>query len=185
MKTMTPLPRDDSDETLLWRGTSSQWTNFGVYLFALLLAAAILAGYYYLLPLAERNPLYLTALAIPALIILVRWIATHYQVYEVTTERIKIRTGLFSRRSTELELYRVRDYSVIEPFWLRIVGCGHVVLATTDRTNPELVLHAVPHAARLKDQIRANTERMRVRRGVRDIELGAAPIDDLPPAAEA
>jgi hypothetical protein len=58
------------------------------------------------------------------------------------------------------------------------VGCGHIVLATSDRTNPEVVLRAVPHAARLKDQIRAHTERMRQKRGVRDLEI------DSPPPAE-
>lgn len=179
MKTTTPPPHDDSDETLLWRGTSSQWTNFGVYLGSLLLAAGIVGGYFYLPP-AYQQPLYFAALAVPALIILTRWIGTHFRVYEVTTERIKIRTGLLSRRFTELELYRVRDYSVIEPFWLRLVGCGHVVLVTSDRTTPEILLHAVPHAARLKDQIRLHTERMRQRRGVRDIEIGSQ-IDTTPP----
>jgi hypothetical protein len=33
------------------------------------------------------------------------------------------------------------------------------------------VLHAVPRAAALKDLIRTHTERMRQRRGVRDLEI--------------
>jgi uncharacterized membrane protein YdbT with pleckstrin-like domain len=88
---------------------------------------------------------------------------------------VKITTGLLSRHTTELELYRVRDYAVVEPFWLRLVGCGNIVLQTSDRTTSQVVLHAVPHAATLKDQIRTYTERMRQRRGVRDLEIDSPP----------
>ena len=70
-----------------------------------------------------------------------------------------------------LVLAENRDYSVVESFWLRLVGCGDVVLVTADRTTPQTVLRAVPNAAGLKDQIRIHTERMRQRRGVRDLEI--------------
>jgi uncharacterized membrane protein YdbT with pleckstrin-like domain len=161
-------PNETPQETLLWRGTPSQWTNFGTYLFCLILAAAVVAAYLFVAP---PQPLILAGLALPLLWALGRWIATRCQRYEVTSERVKITTGLLSRRSSELELYRVRDYTIVEPFWLRIVGCGNVVLETADNSNPRLVLHAVPHAATLKDQIRTHTERMRQRRGVRALEI--------------
>jgi uncharacterized membrane protein YdbT with pleckstrin-like domain len=92
-------------------------------------------------------------------------------VYEVTTERIRFSTGIFSRKSSELELYRVRDYSVVKPFLLRLVGRGNIVLETADRSTPEFVMHAIPGVDALKDQIRNHTEIMRQRRGVRDLEI--------------
>lgn len=156
------------EETLIWRGTPSQWSHVGTYLVCVLLAAVIVAAYVFVSP---PRPLILAALAVPLLWALIRWIGTGCQRYEVTSERVKLTTGLLSRRSSELELYRVRDYSLVEPFWLRLVGCGNIVLVTADRTSPHFVLHAVPHAATLKDQIRVHTERMRQRRGVRDLEL--------------
>jgi uncharacterized membrane protein YdbT with pleckstrin-like domain len=162
----------ETEETLVWRGTPSQWTNFGTYLLCLILAAGVVAAYYLVKP---PQPLILVGLALPFLWALARWIATRTQRYEITSERVKITTGLLSRQSTELELYRVRDYSIIEPFWLRLVGCGNVVLQTSDRTTPQVVLRAVPRAATLKDQIRAHTERMRQRRGVRDLEIDSPP----------
>jgi uncharacterized membrane protein YdbT with pleckstrin-like domain len=158
---------DESTETALWRGTPSQWTNFGTYFVCLLLAAGVIAGWYF----NREQPLILAGLTLPLLWALGRWIATRCHVYEITTERIVIRTGLLSRHTNELELYRVRDYSLVEPFWLRLVGCGDIVLATADRSTPHVILHAVPRATELKDQIRAHTERMRQRRGVRDLEL--------------
>lgn len=170
---------NEPEETPVWRGTPSQWTNFGAYFFCLLLTAGVIAAYY-LVPLERRTPLIFLGLIVPFLWALSRWIATRCQRYEVTSERVKVTTGLFSRRMTEIELYRVRDYSVVEPFWLRLVGCGDVVLVTADRTTPQFVLHAVPRAASLKDQIRTHTERMRQRRGVRDLEID--PQSDLPSA---
>ena len=161
---------DESEETLIWRGTPSQWTNFGVYFFCLVLIAAIGAAYWFYFA-ATVGPIALTALAVPLLWMFARWLGTRFHVYEITSERIKITRGLLSRHTTELELYRVRDYSLIEPFWLRLVGCGNILLATSDRTTPQVMLRAVPRANTLKDQIRAHTERMRQRRGVRDLEI--------------
>jgi uncharacterized membrane protein YdbT with pleckstrin-like domain len=171
---MTHVP-DETDETLVWRGTPSQWTNFGTYLFCLLLAAGIGAAYFFAPVDLPQRPFILFGLAVPALWAICRWIATRCNRYEVTSQRVKITTGLLSRHSTELELYRVRDYSIVEPFWLRLVGCGNIVLLTSDRSNSEIVLRAVPHASRLKDQIRTHTERMRQRRGVRDLEIDSPP----------
>src|SRR6185369_10564279 len=163
----------EPEETLIWRGTPSQWTNFGAYFFSLLLAAGVVTGYYFVSP---RQPLILLGLIVPVIWMLSRWIGTKCHRYEITTERIKISTGLLSRQTSELELYRVRDYTVVEPLSLRIVGCGNIVITSADRTTPQVVLHAVPGAAALKDQIRKHTEQMRQRRGVRDLEID-------PPAA--
>ena len=165
---MNPVP--ESQETLVWRGTPSQWTNFGTYLFCLLLAAMIGVAYFLYSP-AAPEPLILTGLVVPVFWALTRWIGTKCNRYEITSERAKITTGLLSRHTQEIELYRIRDYSVIEPFWLRVVGCGDVVLASADRTSPNFVLRAVPRARWLKDEIRTHTERMRQRRGVRDLDI--------------
>ena len=161
----------DSQETLVWRGTPSNWTNFGTYFFCLLHAAGVVARYFFVSP---PQPLILIGLVVPAVWMLVSWIAIRCHRYEITSERVKISTGLLSRKTNELELYRVRDYSVDEPFWLRLVGCGNIVLVTADRTSPSFVLRAVPHAATLKDQIRTHTERMRQRRGVRELDIDSS-----------
>ena len=175
---MNSLPPTESSETVVWRGTPSQWTNFGTYFFCVLLAGGVVAAYFLVLPAStSRDPRILLGLVIPVGWALARWVGTRTHRYEVTSERIKITTGWLSRQTSELELYRVRDYSVVEPFWLRLVGCGNIVLVASDRSTPQTILRAVPHANTLKDQIRAHTEKMRQRRGVRDLE-----IDSPPPA---
>lgn len=158
----------EEEESLLWKGTPSQWTNFGTYLFCLILAAGVIAAYVIVTP---PQPLILAGLAVPVLWILAKWVGTRSHVYEITSERVRVSTGILSRLTTELELYRVRDYSVAEPFWLRLVGRGNLILQTADRTNPQIVIRAVPQVNTLKDLIRAHTERMRKLRGVRDLEI--------------
>ena len=161
-----PVPTPEP-ETVLWRGSPSQWTNLGTYLFALVVAGFVIAAW----DLTKAGPLVLVALAFPVLLIVVRWLKTGSEVYEITTERIRFSTGIFSRRTSELELYRVRDYTVVEPFALRLIGRGDIVIESADRSTPEFVIHAVPRVNALKDQIRTHTERMRQRRGVRDLEI--------------
>ena len=157
----------EAQEIPVWKGSPSQWTNFGAYILCAILAAGVIAAYF----LTTIGPRLLLGLVVPVLWALGRWIATRCQVYDITSQRVKVTTGLFSRRTEELELYRVRDYSLVEPFWLRLVGRGNIVLVSADRTTPAVVLHAVPRAAALKDEIRAHTERMRQLRGVRDLEI--------------
>jgi uncharacterized membrane protein YdbT with pleckstrin-like domain len=165
---MSTLPESSTnEETVVFRGSPSQWVNFGVFFLSLLVTGAIVAAYYF----TEVGPLVLVALALPLGYMFVRWLETRSIVYEVTTERIRFSTGIFSRKSSELELYRVRDYTVVKPFLLRLIGRGNIVLESADRSTPVTVLHAIPGVDALKDDIRTNTEIMRQRRGVRDLEI--------------
>jgi uncharacterized membrane protein YdbT with pleckstrin-like domain len=158
---------ENPEETVVFRGSPSQWTNFGAFFLSLVVAGAIVAAYF----LTTVGPLVLVALVLPLGYLLARWLVTRSIVYEITTERIRFTTGILSRRSSELELYRVRDYSVVKPFLLRLVGRGDIVLESADRSTPVFVLHAIPDVDGLKDQIRNHTEIMRQRRGVRDLEI--------------
>jgi uncharacterized membrane protein YdbT with pleckstrin-like domain len=157
----------NTEESLVWKGSPSQWTNFGVYLLCILLTAGVITAYFF----TAIGPIVLYALALPLILAFAFWVGTRTHVYQITTERVLETTGLLSRHTSELELYRVRDYDVDEPFWLRLVGCGNIIISSADRSTPELLLRAVPHATTLKDKIRTHTEIMRQRRGVRDIEI--------------
>jgi uncharacterized membrane protein YdbT with pleckstrin-like domain len=157
-----------AEETVLWKGSPSQWTNFGTYFFCAILIAGIVAAYYFT---PDRPVLILAAIVVPVLWGFIRWWQTRSQTYEITTERIRTSTGILSRRTSELELYRVRDYTVVEPFWLRMIGRGNLIIETSDRSSSNLVIHAVPAVNALKDQVRIHTERMRQLRGVRDLEI--------------
>lgn len=132
-------------EQLVWKGTPSQASNTLWFLGCLLIIPIPWAIYHF--------------------------VKTRNTIYEVTTERLRITTGTFSRTSTEIELYRVRDYTIEEPFWLRLVGCANLRIDSFDKTNPVLTLHALKNAAELRDSIRTNVERLRGEKKVREVDL--------------
>jgi len=141
--------KPNEGEQIIWKGQSSQFINFGTYL---------LCGLF-------------CWLIVPLIIAVVKWIQNRCRVYEITTERIKITRGVFSRKTEEVELYRIRDYSLQEPFWLRLFGLGNIVLATIDVSSVAVVIEAVPEASALRDEIRKYVEICRQRKGVRLTEL--------------
>src|SRR3982074_1439725 len=95
-------------EATVWRGTSSQWKNFGVF---------VLCGLF-------------CWLIVPIFIALARYLQTKNKVYELTTERLKITEGVFSKMTDTLELYRVKDLETRQPFLYRLRG-----LANTSTNN--------------------------------------------------
>lgn len=140
----------DDTETLIWEGRPSQWSNFPVFLICALLCVLI----------------------VPIFIALWRWLQTRYFVYRITSERVVITRGVLSKRTDELELYRVKDATLIQPFWLRLVSLANIVLTTSDRTTPVVTITAVRDASRLREALRNSVERMRERKGVREADLG-------------
>lgn len=91
--------------------------------------------------------------------------------YELTSERILLTTGVFSKQRDELELYRVRDIRIVQSFWLRLVGAGDVVLQTSDRTTPSFTFRAVKLPRDLADSVRMCVEACRQAKGVREIDV--------------
>lgn len=91
--------------------------------------------------------------------------------YTLTEERLRVTTGLLSTTTNELELRRVRDTVVVEPFTLRLLGLGHVTLITADASTPRVTLRAVPAPQPLQSTIRTLVQRAYGRGGVREIDV--------------
>ena len=137
------------DERLLFRGSPSQWQNFGIFLAALLFGALVF-------------PLFYAAW---------RWLETRCTRYEVTSERISHEYGVLSKRVEEIELYRVKDTAFDQPFWLRLVGLGHIVLRSSDRSDPVFVLRALRDGRALRENLRGVIEKVREKKGVRELDV--------------
>jgi uncharacterized membrane protein YdbT with pleckstrin-like domain len=115
-------------------------------------------------------------LIVPIFISLWKWLLVRSRVYEITTERIKTTQGIFSKRTDELELYRVRDTATVQPFIYRVFNKGNVILNTTDATTPVLTIECVPNAEALRDELRQAIESCRDRKRARIAEL-TGPLD--------
>ena len=136
-------------ESVVWEGTPSQVVNLGTF---------ILCGLTFFL-------------VIPLFIALAKWLQVKYYKYKVTNERIKITTGVFSRKTEEVELYRVKDISFEQPFFIRIFGLGNIILDTSDKTSPVVEMKAIPGAEDLREKLRKVVADIRQKRGVREMDI--------------
>jgi uncharacterized membrane protein YdbT with pleckstrin-like domain len=161
------------EEKTIWQGSPSQILNLHVFLLCGLAAAALLAAAVLMRERLGSPQTYVAAGAavIPLLIAFVKYLQIKFQRYELTTERLRIRTGILSRQTDEIELYRVKDYILREPFSIRIFGLGDIAITTTDDANPNVLLRAVHHPNTLRDEIRKHVEQRREAKRVRIAEL--------------
>lgn len=109
-------------------------------------------------------------LVVPVLWMAWRMIETACHTYTLTTERLRERSGVLAVQVDELELYRVKDIAVHLPVVQRLFGRGQIVLLTSDRSTPRVVLNAVPAPGQVADLIRTHVEQCRVQKGVREID---------------
>jgi uncharacterized membrane protein YdbT with pleckstrin-like domain len=136
-------------EQTVWRGASSQWKNLGVF---------VLCGL-------------LCWLIVPIFIAVARYLKTKNKIYELTTERLKITEGVFSKVTDTLELYRVKDLETRQPFLHRLVSLENVQLNTSDASSPFIFIDAIPCSFGLADKIRNQVEIIRQQKGVREIDV--------------
>jgi uncharacterized membrane protein YdbT with pleckstrin-like domain len=101
----------------------------------------------------------------------VPWLRTKCYIFELTNERIRIKRGVLNREIDETELYRVRDTTVREPFFLRLFGLGTIIMETSDRSDPTLTIMAIRDPNGLRSKIRDKVEKMREAKGVRDVDF--------------
>jgi uncharacterized membrane protein YdbT with pleckstrin-like domain len=136
-------------EQTIWRGSSSQWKNSGTYLLCVLFCWLI----------------------VPIFIALARYLQTKNKIYELTTERLKITEGIFSKVTDTLELYRVKDLETRQPFLYRLFGVDNIQMNTSDTSSPFIFIEAIPHTVGLADKIRNQVEIIRQQKGVREIDI--------------
>ena len=136
-------------EETVWHGRSSQWKNFGVF---------ILCGLF-------------CWLIVPIFIALARYLQTKCKIYELTTERLKITEGVFSKVTDTLELYRVKDLEMRQPFLYRLVGVENIHINTSDASTPFVFIEAIPSTVGFGDKLRNQVEIIRTQKRVRELDI--------------
>jgi uncharacterized membrane protein YdbT with pleckstrin-like domain len=110
-------------------------------------------------------------LLVPIYFAIARYLQTRSKVYELTSERLKITEGVFSKATSTVELYRVKDIEMRQPFLYRMLGVENLHITTSDVSSPTLFFDAIPVAAGLPDKLRNQVEIIRVQKRVREIDL--------------
>lgn len=136
----------DTPEETIWKGTPSAAVDFWLNLGCILI--------------------------VPIPWAIGRWVKRRNNLMELTTERLRISTGVLSKKVEELELYRVRDTTFLQPFILRLFGVGNLQLNTDDATTPTVLLSGIPADQSLRDKLRKAVETCRDRKRTRVSELG-------------
>lgn len=147
----SPTVKPAGPEEIVWTGSPSQWLNFWWYLSCLLLIT---------IPIAIWKFLELRATD-----------------FTVTTQRIKLESGVLSKTYDQVELYRVKDTILTRSLLQRILGLGTIRMITSDPSQPELAIPSIADSENVRELIRQNVERMRRLRGVRELDVA----DDVLP----
>lgn len=138
-----------AQEEVVWTGSPSQVLNLPVY---------VVCGL-------------LFWLVIPVFIAVWKWLVLRNTRYELTTERLRIRQGVLNKELDELELYRVRDYRLEQPFCLRLFSLGNITLRSSDTSHPFIVLRAIRDGEAVREQIRTHVEECRVKKRVLPLDV--------------
>jgi membrane protein YdbS with pleckstrin-like domain len=136
-------------EETIWRGSASQLKNLGCFVLCFLFCWLI----------------------VPIFIGLRRFLETKNEVFELTTERLKLSHGIFSKVTETLELYRVKDIEVLQPFLYRMVGLENIKVNTSDLSSPVILLDGIPQNVGFPDKLRNQVEIIRTQKKVREIDI--------------
>ncbi len=132
-------------ENTLWEGAPSGWQLFWWWVSCILVVTIPIAIWKYLV---LRNT-----------------------KIRLTTQRLITERGVFNRTIEHMELYRVKDWTIEEPFLMRLLDRGTVVLDTDDATSPVIRLEWITGARQFCDLMRPAVEAMRQLKRVRQVEL--------------
>jgi membrane protein YdbS with pleckstrin-like domain len=101
---------------------------------------------------------------------LVLWLRRVWTRYRITDQRIEVQTGVLERRRETIELFRVQDFEVQEPLFLRLRAAGNLVIRSMDPAEGEIVLRAVPDVQDVYETLRRAAIDERDRHRVRLLE---------------
>ena len=94
------------------------------------------------------------------------WIQSLSTNYEITTQRVRIERGLFSKVKESVELFRIDHFDVLKPLGMRITGNCMLHLRSSDAGFPSIEIFGVPDAESMADKLRECSLKERTRRKV-------------------
>jgi uncharacterized membrane protein YdbT with pleckstrin-like domain len=126
-----------------------------VLLLALIVAAVIAALVF--LPVSVDKPAVRLGIGVVAVVLAIvftavpflRWRTT---TYELTNRRLRLRSGILTRRGRDFPLARISDVSFSHGVLDRILGCGRLVVESAGE-HGQLVLTEIPRVVDVQAQL--------------------------------
>ena len=97
--------------------------------------------------------------------------------YALSEDRLFVSVGFLNIKDDEILLYRVRDIDTSRNLWQRLFGVGTVVVMSSDKSMPNLVLKNIKDPVAIKELIHEQVEEMKIRRRVRVGEIMTTDMD--------
>lgn len=150
-------------EKLIWSGNPSQISMAPMYAFLYFCALCFLVATYVI------PALFLLFLCSILGVYLVNKFVVNFKI-RITTHRITMEGGIFSKTTEELELFRVKDIQLDEPFFLRMYGLSNITLISSDRTSNILIIPAIKDGKKIREELRNAVDERREAKGVREFD---------------
>jgi uncharacterized membrane protein YdbT with pleckstrin-like domain len=94
------------------------------------------------------------------------WIMSLDTRYEITSQRVRIERGIFSKTKDSLELFRVDHFDLHKPLGMRLAGHCLLHLRSSDASFATVIIYGIPKLEKLADTLRECSLRERSRRRV-------------------
>jgi hypothetical protein len=132
----------------------SQWLNIGYFLLTIGLTFVSME------------------LAFISLIILIwKSLVLYFTKWSYTTDTILERVGVFNVTTDEIQFFRIKDLRLYQPLLYRIVGISRLILITSDKFKPVLVLNGIRNGKRKRDMLKALAISSRLEMGVKEFDV--------------
>ena len=91
--------------------------------------------------------------------------------YALSKDRLFLSEGFLNIKDDEILLYRVRDIDTSRNLWQRLFGVGTVMVMSSDKSMPNLVLKNIKDPVGVKELIHEQVEEAKIKRRVRFGEI--------------
>jgi uncharacterized membrane protein YdbT with pleckstrin-like domain len=131
-------------------------TMVGPFAASFLIVAALLVGEVLIPSSSAATTIRLAILGLAFLLLMVwlavpmlRWRTT---MYELTTRRLRMRSGILARRGRDIPLSRITDVSFSKSLLDRMLGCGRLVVESAGE-HGEVVLTEIPRVEHVQSTL--------------------------------
>lgn len=142
----------DNPQTVVDR--PSQWLNIGYFLLTLGLSFVSME------------------LAFLSLIVLIwKSLVLYFTKWSYTADTIIERVGVFNVTTDEIQFFRIKDLRLYQPLLYRIVGISRLILITSDKFKPIIVINGITDGKRKRDMLKALAISSRREMGVKEFDI--------------
>ncbi len=160
---------------LIYQGRPSQLANLRGFIGLFVLTNAL---FWFVRPLLGKAfkesawDWYLSLIILGAYLLWLGWkiLVLKCTKYTVTSENILLERGVLFREIDNIDLFRVTDVNLRQNILQRILGTGNILIASSDKSKPDVVLADVTEPRTPFENIRRAALRADKERGVLQIE---------------